>query len=447
MEAEREAAVAAATAAVSSQLADLAGERDSAQAAATAIQAELEEMKQKAAADKSELDRQLKVAQDYIQRMMAEKSDLDKRFHGMKDELIQRLQNACAQRDEARGQVMELDNRLQKAAADVVRVQEEARRAVAAAAAAAAAAGPAAGAGAAVAAVAASSLPPDAPSAALANGSETVLTNMRKSAAGFMQSLATQGPGYAKLLADTANTYLGAPPGGAATAGQSQTPGGPGQQPQPGGVIPGTPEHVPTSPAVRTGPAPQETELERRTRELQVMGCGGDGLFDFGRVALQVALYSSGRVSARSHAGCPPACDLQTAQCTRQGNMKLTVKSDSEVTVELKSYFSELLCYYYYMASHGEFMMPAGVIINPVSWMAVFETPWCCFVQAKQQQLIQEKRKQEEERLLAALGTNMGYHKGRPLAALVVFRACLQWRAFQADRTSVFDRIIQVPVI
>jgi hypothetical protein len=64
--------------------------------------------------------------------------------------------------------------------------------------------------------------------------------------------------------------------------------------------------------------------------------------------------------------------------------------------------------------------------------------------QAKQQQLIQEKRKQEEERLLTALSSTMGYHKGKPLAALVVFRACLQWRSFQADRTSVFDRIIQV---
>jgi myosin-5 len=69
----------------------------------------------------------------------------------------------------------------------------------------------------------------------------------------------------------------------------------------------------------------------------------------------------------------------------------------------------------------------------------------CCTpLQAKQQQLIQEKRKQAEERLLAALAQPMGFHKGKPLAALVVFRACLQWRAFQADRTSVFDRIIQV---
>jgi hypothetical protein len=65
-------------------------------------------------------------------------------------------------------------------------------------------------------------------------------------------------------------------------------------------------------------------------------------------------------------------------------------------------------------------------------------------LQAKQQQLVQERRKQEEEKLLAALASPMGFHKGKPLAALVVFRACLQWRAFQADRTSVFDRIIQV---
>jgi myosin-5 len=38
----------------------------------------------------------------------------------------------------------------------------------------------------------------------------------------------------------------------------------------------------------------------------------------------------------------------------------------------------------------------------------------------------------------------MGFHKGRPVAAIVVFRACLQWRAFQADRTTLFDRIIGV---
>jgi hypothetical protein len=45
--------------------------------------------------------------------------------------------------------------------------------------------------------------------------------------------------------------------------------------------------------------------------------------------------------------------------------------------------------------------------------------------------MLQDKRKAEEERLLAALSGNLGFHKGRPLAAIIVFRCCLQWRAYQ----------------
>ena len=37
---------------------------------------------------------------------------------------------------------------------------------------------------------------------------------------------------------------------------------------------------------------------------------------------------------------------------------------------------------------------------------------------------------------------DLGFHSGRPLAALVIFRSCLQWKTFQADRTQLFDRII-----
>ena len=50
---------------------------------------------------------------------------------------------------------------------------------------------------------------------------------------------------------------------------------------------------------------------------------------------------------------------------------------------------------------------------------------------AKQQQLVAERRKGEEDRLLTAISANMAFHKGRPVAALVVFRCCLQWRSFQ----------------
>lgn len=40
------------------------------------------------------------------------------------------------------------------------------------------------------------------------------------------------------------------------------------------------------------------------------------------------------------------------------------------------------------------------------------------------------------------MAEHLGFHKGRPLAAVVIFRSCLQWKTFQADRTVLFDKII-----
>ena len=61
---------------------------------------------------------------------------------------------------------------------------------------------------------------------------------------------------------------------------------------------------------------------------------------------------------------------------------------------------------------------------------------------AKQQQLLREQRTADQEKLLAAIGGNLGFHEGRPVAATTIFRCCLQWKTFQADRTPLFDRII-----
>ena len=43
---------------------------------------------------------------------------------------------------------------------------------------------------------------------------------------------------------------------------------------------------------------------------------------------------------------------------------------------------------------------------------------------------------------LVVVAGDVGFHRSRPLAAMVIFRCCLQWKAFQADRTSLFDKII-----
>ncbi|GMH35017.1 hypothetical protein BSKO_02878 [Bryopsis sp. KO-2023] len=47
------------------------------------------------------------------------------------------------------------------------------------------------------------------------------------------------------------------------------------------------------------------------------------------------------------------------------------------------------------------------------------------------------------EKLLRSLSDHMGFQKGNPVAAVVIIRAWLQWKSFQADKTSTFDRIIQ----
>lgn len=51
---------------------------------------------------------------------------------------------------------------------------------------------------------------------------------------------------------------------------------------------------------------------------------------------------------------------------------------------------------------------------------------------------------EEEFRLLAALSQPLGFHRGKPLAALAIFRCCLQWGTLEARRTRLFQHITQV---
>jgi myosin-5 len=228
-QAARLAALEAEAAALRARAPALEGELDKVRAegaaAAGALRAELEAARKRHGGEKAEADKQLKVAQEYIQRLMAERGDLERRLHGMKEELIARLQNACAQRDEARAQAMELEAKLQRSAEEVARAREEGAASAAAAAASAAAVVTAAGPG----------------GAAAAQGDKPGVR-------GLMQSLASQAPGYARMIADATGGYL-------APAGAQQA---------------GAPEHVhgAAAPAAAAA-ASAETELERRARELQ----------------------------------------------------------------------------------------------------------------------------------------------------------------------------------
>lgn len=46
--------------------------------------------------------------------------------------------------------------------------------------------------------------------------------------------------------------------------------------------------------------------------------------------------------------------------------------------------------------------------------------------------------------LLLAVTKNVGFSQNKPVAAITIFRCLMQWKSFEADRTSVFDRVIQM---
>lgn len=156
-------------------------------------------------------------------------------------------------------QVMELDNRLQKAGSDAVKKEDDHRKALAQAAQVAQAAAAATAAAAPAAIAAQPGQPAPAAAAALANGGPppgaaaadgSMLNSMRKQVGGLMQNFQSQAPGYARVMADSLQ--------GAAAA------------------VMGGPEHVPQPAGRGSMPGMQETELERKTRELQVRCAGSN---------------------------------------------------------------------------------------------------------------------------------------------------------------------------
>eukprot|EP00249_Psilotum_nudum_P024992 c29340_g2_i2 orf=237-4853(+) len=65
-------------------------------------------------------------------------------------------------------------------------------------------------------------------------------------------------------------------------------------------------------------------------------------------------------------------------------------------------------------------------------------------VEQRRQKLLTSDRQQENlDALLKCVMQNVGFSNGRPVAACVIYKSLLQWHSFEAERTNVFDRIIQ----
>ncbi|CAI9290550.1 unnamed protein product [Lactuca saligna] len=55
-----------------------------------------------------------------------------------------------------------------------------------------------------------------------------------------------------------------------------------------------------------------------------------------------------------------------------------------------------------------------------------------------------EKHNENVDALIAAVRQEMGFSQGKPVATLIIYKSLLHWKTFEAEKTSVFDRLIQM---
>lgn len=46
--------------------------------------------------------------------------------------------------------------------------------------------------------------------------------------------------------------------------------------------------------------------------------------------------------------------------------------------------------------------------------------------------------------LLKCVSQDIGFSDGKPVAAVTMYKCLLHWRLFEAEKTSVFDRLIEM---
>ncbi|XP_024990425.1 myosin-11-like isoform X1 [Cynara cardunculus var. scolymus] len=61
----------------------------------------------------------------------------------------------------------------------------------------------------------------------------------------------------------------------------------------------------------------------------------------------------------------------------------------------------------------------------------------------KPQKSLNEKQMENQELLIRCIAQHLGFAGNRPIAACIIYKCLLQWRSFEVEKTTVFDRIIQ----
>ncbi|GAB4830499.1 hypothetical protein Ancab_020210 [Ancistrocladus abbreviatus] len=63
--------------------------------------------------------------------------------------------------------------------------------------------------------------------------------------------------------------------------------------------------------------------------------------------------------------------------------------------------------------------------------------------EGRAQKALNEKQQENQDLLIRCVAQQLGFAKGRPISACIIYKCLRQWRSFEVERTSIFDRIVQ----
>lgn len=93
-------------------------------------------------------------------------------------------------------------------------------------------------------------------------------------------------------------------------------------------------------------------------------------------------------------------------------------------------------------------MLENGSMLNGETKLALDMTP--ALVHSKEpeseekpQKFLNEKQQEYQDLLIKCISEDLGFSSGKPIAACLIYKCLLQWRSFEVERTTIFDRIIQ----
>ncbi|KAL8166655.1 hypothetical protein V2J09_008154 [Rumex salicifolius] len=66
-----------------------------------------------------------------------------------------------------------------------------------------------------------------------------------------------------------------------------------------------------------------------------------------------------------------------------------------------------------------------------------------CEAEDKPQKSLNDKQQENQDVLIRCISQHLGFAGCKPIAACIIYKCLLQWRSFEVERTTIFDRIIQ----